>query len=59
MPSSAMMNGPAGMVSSGSAPPSFGRLSLVPPIGLRPRLGLTAKPPARLRLISSDLISAD
>ena len=54
MPSSAMMNGPAGMVSSGSAPPSFGRLALVPPVALRPRLALAAKPPVRLRLISSD-----
>jgi len=61
MPSSAMMNGPISVASPANPPahPPFGRLALVPPPAFgdrapRPRLGLSAKAPVRLRLILSD-----
>jgi hypothetical protein len=61
MPSSAMMNGPGGVISPGNpcARPQYGRLKLVPSASfgeraLPSRLGPPAKAPVRLSLISSD-----
>ena len=61
MPSSAMMNGPAGTMpsSDAGARPAFPQLALVPrpaatDRALRPRLALPAKPPVRIRLITPD-----
>lgn len=61
MPSSAMMNGPAGTGSPVKpfARAPFPRLALVPAAAksdrlLQPRLGLSSRKRVRLRLISSD-----